>query len=112
MIYFKPVYLDEAQTKIKFEAYEDDKLSGSCFLAIEDSRATVENFDFQEEKPYIIEGLIKSAFNFATIKNCYMGYCRGENVTAFLDRMNFINENGVYFNDIPTILQGNCCKKQ
>lgn len=112
MIYFKPVYLDDSQLKIKFEAIENDCLSGSCFLTIDGSKAIIESVDCSEHKPYIIDGLIKSAFNYATIKNCYMGYCKCGNIAAFLDRMNFEKKDGVYFNDIPTILQGNCCKKQ
>lgn len=112
MIYFKPVFLDDEHLKIKFEAIENDVASGSCLLTIDGNKATVESLDGDEDKLYIVDGLIKSAFNYATIKNCYMGYCKCDKFSAFLDKMSFEKQDGVYFNDIPTILQGNCCKKQ
>ena len=83
---------------------------GKCQLEINGAKAFVISIDYDTDKPYIVEGLIRSAFNYAAMKNCYMGYCKCGNITAFLDKMCFEKENGIYFNDIPTILQGNCCK--
>ena len=109
MIFFRPTV--KSEDEILFEAIENDDICGKCILNIDSSKAIVSEFSFDESKPYLVEGLIRSAFNFAGLKNCYMGYCRCDNISVFLDRMNFIKENDLYFNDIPTILQGNCCEK-
>lgn len=110
MIFFKPTVNSENECEIYIEAIENDETSGKCTLIIDGNRATVENISFDEGKPYLVEGILRSAYNYAGQKNCYMGYCKCENISRFLDRMNFIKENNVYYNDIPTILQGNCCK--
>ena len=111
MIFFKNNLNPENPQEVFFEAVEDDLLLGKCTLFLEKSKATVKSISYDINKPYIAEGLIKSAFNYAALKNCYMGYCECENIDGFLDRLNLEKQDGIYFNDIPTILQGNCCKK-
>lgn len=111
MIFFKNEVNAENPCEIFFEALEEDISFGSCKLILEKTKAVIKTIDFDKDKPFIAEGLIKSAFNYAALKNFYMGYCECENVDGFLDRMNLEKRDGVYFNDIPSILQGNCCKK-
>ena len=110
MIFFKPVTYSDNPSFVQFEAIENEILCGKCYLEISGVKAFITSIDYESNKPYLIEGLLKSAFNYAALKNCYMGYCKCDNITDFLDKMNFEKENGIYFNDIPTILQGNCCK--
>lgn len=111
MIFFRPVVSDENSDKIIFEAIENDLICGSCHMTLAENKAVVDSLCFDADKPYLVEGLLKSAFNYAAGKNIYMGYCTCQNITAFLDRMNFMKDNGTYYNDIPSVLQGNCCKK-
>lgn len=110
MIFFKPVTDKDNPSEIIFEAIENDSVGGRCSLSLDGSKAIINQLEFDADKPYLIEGLIKSAFNFAANKNCYMGYCKCENVSNFIDKMNFSKSEDGYFNDIPSILQGNCCK--
>lgn len=112
MIFFRPTLNSENECEIFIEAIENDEICGRCVLEIDGSKAVVDDVTFDKDKPYLVEGILKSAYNYACQKNCYMGYCKSESITLFLDRMNFIKENNVYYNDIPSILQGNCCKKQ
>ncbi len=112
MIYFKPVINAETPAQVKFEAIENDNVNGECILLLENHKATLTHLTFDEDKPYLVEGLIRSAFNYASLKNYYMGYCSCENVSSFFDKMNFHKENGIYYNDIPSILMGNCCKSK
>lgn len=111
MIFFKPCYNDESSKEIIFEAIENESVSGKCRLIFKKNKAVVDFLSYQQDKPYLVEGLLKSAFNYAALKNYYMGYCECDNITHFLEKMNFIKADGVYYNDIPSILQGNCCKK-
>ena len=112
MIFFRPTKDSENPSVVHFEAIENEEVCATCQLEISGSRADVSAISCHKEKLYMIDGLIKSAFNYACSKNCYMGYCASDDFSHILDKMNFEKNNGVYFNDIPTILMGNCCKKQ
>ena len=110
MIHFRPVVTSESANEVCFEAIENDVVCGVCHMIYSSDKATVDFLSFDSNKAYLVEGLIKSAFNFAVMKSVYMGYCTCKNITAYLDKMNFEKQDGVYYNDIPSILQGNCCK--
>lgn len=111
MIFFKPITDPENISEIIFEAIEDENVSGNCKMFINGDKAEVISVSYNPDKSYLVEGLLKAAFNFACSKNCYMGYCKCKNISDILDKMNFQKENDTYYNDIPSILMGNCCKK-
>ncbi len=108
MIFFKPEILTDQTTK--FTAYEDGINYGSCLLNISKMEAEVYELEYQSDKPYLVEGLLRSAYNFASLKNIYIGKCTCKNITSFLDKMNFEKTDEGYVNDIPSILMGSCCK--
>ncbi|MBR6568341.1 MAG: hypothetical protein IKK60_06770 [Clostridia bacterium] len=108
MLFFKPEALTDDVTK--FIAYEDDAQCGFCLLKSDRNFAEVYEIDFNQDRPYLVEGLLRSAYNYASLKNIYMGKCTCKNIGAFLDRMNFEKTDEGYVNDIPTILMGSCCK--
>lgn len=110
MIFFKPTVSQDNKNIIDFEAIEDETVSGSCTLIINGDKAEIKSLSCDGTKPYICEGLIKSAFNYACLKNCYMGYINTDIPMFLLGKMGFKKVNGIYLNDIPSILQGNCCK--
>lgn len=112
MIHFRPCTTTGSTNEITFEAVENDVVCGSCHMVYSSDKATVDALSFEADKPYLVEGLLKSAFNFAVQKNIYMGYCTCENITHFLDNMSFEKKDGIYVSDIPSILMGNCCKKR
>ena len=111
MIFFKSTVSPDSDKKIIFEAIENDSIYATCTLILDGSKAEIVSLTCDESKPYIREGIIKSAFNYACIKNCYMGYINIKKEISPLCAKAFHEENGIYFNDIPTILQGNCCQK-
>lgn len=108
MLFFKPNKLTDEVTR--FIAFEDDAECGFCLLEIKRSFAEVYEINFDADKPYLVEGLLRSAYNYASLKNIYMGKCTCKNISDFLDRMNFEKTDEGYINDIPTILMGSCCK--
>ncbi len=108
MLFFKPNALTDDVTK--FIAYEDDVEYGHCLLKTDSKFAEVYEIEFDVDKPYLVEGLLRSAFNYASLKNIYMGKCTCKNITVFLKKMNFDKTDEGYINDIPTILIGSCCK--
>ncbi len=108
MLFFKPEILTECVTK--FTALEDNVNSGYCLLKTDGNFAEVYELQFAADKSYLVEGLLRSAFNYASLKNIYMGRCTCKNISAFLDKMSFEKTGDGYVNDIPTILTGSCCK--
>ena len=110
MIFFKPTVNTKKENVILFEAIENDAVFGKCTLEINGDKAEITALDCDSERLYLVEGLIKSAFNYAALKSCYMGYCSDVKYAHILDRMSFNKLDGVYCNDIPSILTGNCCK--
>ena len=109
MIFFKHENITD--TLIKFTATENDNAFGSCLLDLSDKNAVVSDIEFASDKPYLAEGLLKSAFNFAASKNFYMGVCKSENIIPLLKRLGFAEGSDGYILDIPSILMGSCCKK-
>lgn len=108
MLYFKPENIDNST--VKFIALENNMVVGECFMKIEANTADVYELSYEKDKPYLVEGLLRSAFNSATLKGIYLGKCTCKNINEFLEKMNFEYKNSCYINDIPSILMGTCCK--
>lgn len=113
MIFFKNTVSAHSENTIYFEAYENDDLIGKCTLTLEEKYAHVSDVTYKNGALYAAEGLLKSAFNYACLKNYYMGRCSAEGVDSLLERMGFYKKDGAYENDIPSILIGSCgsCNK-
>ena len=109
MIFFK--HTVNSDNTVLFEAIEKDEMYGSCTLDLSSKNAVVKSIYYDSDKPYIAEGLIKSAFNYAASKNYYMGVCECEKIDSLLLRLGFGKDENRYISDIPTILTGSCCKK-
>lgn len=108
MIFFRHENINESI--IKFEATENDESFGSCLLDLSGKYAAVSKMVFPEDKPFLAEGLLKSAYNYAAAKNYYMGVCLCDNITPLLTRLGFSKTEEGYILDIPSILTGSCCK--
>ena len=108
MIFFKNTVCETDSSVINFQAIESDKIIGSCTLALGEKFADVTELDYEEKSPYAVEGLLKSAYNYAALKNYYMAKCSVKDIDAFLERMNFKKIDEEYTSDIPTILMGSC----
>ena len=109
MIFFKSTTKED--NTVRFEALENELSYGECNLDISGKDAVVDYIEFDADKPYIAEGLIKSAYNYAASKNFYMGICKCENIASLLTRLGFQNTENGYMSDIPSILMGSCCRK-
>lgn len=110
MIYFKNTVSSQSENTIYFEAFENDESIGKCALVLTDKYALVSDVTYKADTLYAAEGLIKSAFNYACMKNYYMGRCATVGIDSLLERMGFYKKDGVYENDIPSILMGSCGK--
>ena len=108
MLFFKPNALTDEVTE--FIAYKDDVRCGHCLLKKDSLFAEVYEIEYDADKPYLVEGLLRSAYNYASLKNIYMGKCTCKNIVNFLKKMNFNETDEGFINDIPSILTGSCCK--
>ena len=108
MIFFKNTVCESDDRVIIFEAVDSDVILGSCTLVLDKKIAEVTKLEFDKDFMFIAEGLLKSAFNYAAIKNYYMAKCSVRGIDTFLERMNFQKNDEEYTNDIPTILMGSC----
>ena len=108
MIFFKNTVVNEFT--VDFEALEGEKSIGRCTLILKDNIADVTELVFCEDAPYAVEGLLRSAYNYAGLKSYYAAKCTAKNIDSFLDRMNFHKQGNEYVGDIPSILMGSCCK--
>lgn len=108
MIYFEHNFLDSDNKTVEFKALESSEILGECTLQLLDEYAEVTKVNFAENKPFIVEGLIKAAFNLAANRGYYIGRCNIPTIIFCLERMNFNKTENGYENDIPTILMGSC----
>lgn len=112
MIYFKHNEIDGCSNCIEFEAVIDNISAGRCVLLLEED-AVVTEISYDSDKTFIIEGLIKAAFNYSANRNYYIGKCTAKGIDEYLLKMNFTETDGIFTSDIPSILIGNCknCSK-
>lgn len=108
MIFFKNNVID--MTTVEIEAIESNVALGKCTLVMDNNVADVTMLNFDSNAPYIVEGLLRAAYNYAGLKNYYLARCTASGIDAFLDKMNFTKSDGVYCGDIPSVLMGSCCK--
>ncbi len=108
MIFFKNTVKDEFT--VEFEALEGEESIGRCTLNLNNNLADVTQLSFSDNAPYAVEGLLRSAYNYAGLKNYYFARCSALNIESFLDKMNFEKRSDGYYGDIPSILMGSCCK--
>ena len=113
MIFFKNTVCDKDGKVIDFTALDGNYTLGSCTLVLCDKYAEVTKLSFDDSQTFIAEGLLKSAYNYAAIKNYYMAKCCVEGIDMLLLRLGFEPDGDVYTCDIPTILTGSCgsCSK-
>ena len=78
MIFFQSTANDNGT--VLFEALENEFSIGECNLDLGGRNAVVDRITFDSDKPYIAEGLLKAAYNYAATKNFYMGVCKCENI--------------------------------
>lgn len=113
MIFFKNSVCDNDGNVIEFSALDDDDILGNCTLILGEKYADVTKLSFDTDKLFIAEGLLKSAYNYAALKNYYMAKCSVHGIDSLLLRLGFEKSCDEYISDIPTILSGNCssCSK-
>ena len=108
MIFFKSTVTEEDSRVIYFDAIDGEEALGSCTLVLGEKYAEVTELDFDQVSMFIAEGLLKSAYNYAALKNFYMAKCSVKGIEPLLKKLNFQLKDEEYINDIPSVLMGSC----
>lgn len=101
---------DIAEDIIGYTAFEGGKETGQCVCSIEDTVVRIIMLQFSDETPYIGEGLIKSALNFAAGRGAYIAICSKEVKKNHVLPFGFNPSKDGYTGEIPEILMGKCHK--
>lgn len=110
MIFFKPTAVNSSSCTAVFEALEGADKLGECRLLLNGSYADVYFLSYSQKTPEIGEGLLRSAYNYAANHSAYIGTLSAKEPESASKLLNFEYSNGVYFNDIPSLLSGTCKK--
>lgn len=126
MIYYKPV-TDIFELKALFSkadfsensvfggyiGYNEQNIEvGKCLVKVDGYKCRILFLLCDYSDKLLTEGFIRSALNFSANRNAYMAYCKIEEISDVLKLLGFESDNdGFYSGDIPTLLQGSCCKK-
>ncbi len=73
MIFFKPCEVLSAECTALFQAFQNADKLGECRLLLNGDTADVYFLEYDEARPEIGEGLLKSAYNYAANRGAYMG---------------------------------------
>lgn len=108
MIFFKPTEVLSGECTAVFEAFDGADKLGECCLLVNGNLCDVFRLLYDVESPEIGEGLLKSAFNYAANHGAYIGTLSADDKGKAHKYLNFEFRNGIYVNDIPTLLAGHC----
>lgn len=93
-----------------YVALEEGKNSGKSLVCVDKYRCevSVEVPDLADKE--LIEGLLRASLHFAANRGAYIAVCRDKSLKDVLMLLGFTETDGVFSGEIPTLLQGHCCK--
>ena len=110
MLYFEPTEMNTADCTVRFTAKDGDTEYGSCDLLLHDQVADLVSCALSVPDPIIGEGLFRAALHYAANRGYYIGVCSAPQADAVRARLAFLEKDGRWCNDIPTLLTGHCCE--
>ena len=107
MIYFKP---DSNENSTCIKAFDGDNKIGSCKLSVKGYECELSGITVSLDDNLLVEGLIRSALNYAANRGAYIANCSQSGFDSVLKMLGFHFSEGVYSGEIPELLKGSCCK--
>ncbi|MBQ3005083.1 MAG: hypothetical protein IJM97_06210 [Clostridia bacterium] len=101
MITVKPV---EKENTVAFIAEEEGSDAGFCEIALDNYEVEVLSAEYDKDKPYALELLLRAALNFAANRNAYIAKTKLDIFTDFP----FEKKGDFYEGTIPELLKGSC----
>lgn len=101
---------DSLNGYLGFDLSDNGKECGKCAFRLKGYSMEIVYVDAYDDDPETIEGLIRSALNYGGNRSVYLADYLTESGVAVAQTLGFEKTNGVFSGDIPTLLQGSCCK--
>ncbi|MEE1065516.1 MAG: hypothetical protein UH249_05230 [Acutalibacteraceae bacterium] len=101
---------DSLNGYLGFDLSDNGRECGKCAFRLKGYSMEIVYVDAYDDDPETIEGLIRSALNYGGNRSVYLADYLAESGVAVAQTLGFEKTNGVLSGDIPTLLQGSCCK--
>ena len=95
---------------IGYDLSDNNKKCGKAVFRLNGYSMDILFVEAVDDDPKTIEGLIRSSLNYGGNRNVYMANYIAENGIDVAVMLGFEINNGIYAGDIPSLLQGSCCK--
>ncbi|MBP3938737.1 MAG: hypothetical protein IK955_04955 [Clostridia bacterium] len=95
---------------IGYDLSDNGKECGKCAFRLNGYSMEILSVDVYDNDTETIEGLIRSALNFGGNRNVYIAEFKSDKGVDVAVTLGFELEEGTYKGDIPSLLQGSCCK--
>lgn len=95
---------------IGYDLSNNNTECGKCAFRLKGYSMEIVYVEAYDNDPETIEGLIRSALNYGGNRNVYMADYIADNGIDVAITLGFELNKGVYSGDIPSLLQGSCCK--
>lgn len=95
---------------IGYDLSDNSRECGKCVFRLNGYSMEILYVDSYDNDPETVEGLIRSALNYGGNRNVYMADYKADKGLDVAVTLGFEENKGVYSGDIPSLLQGSCCK--
>ena len=95
---------------IGYDLSDNGKECGKCAFRLNGYSMEIVSVEVYDNDPETVEGLIRSALNFGGNRNVYMAEYKAVKGLNVAKTLGFELSGEVYRGDIPSLLQGSCCK--
>lgn len=93
-----------------YDLSDNNRECGKCAFRLKGYSMEIVYVESYDDDPETVEGLIRSALNFGGNRSVYMADYLASNGIEVVKTLGFEYTDGKYSGDIPTLLQGSCCK--
>ena len=95
---------------IGYDLSADGRKCGKCVFRLNGYTMEILSVEAEDDDE-TAEGLIRSALNYGANRLSYIAYYKAKKHISVAELLGFEKDNnGVLSGDIPTLLQGSCCK--
>ncbi len=95
---------------IGYDLSDNNKECGKCAFRLNGYSMEIVSVDVYDDDPETIEGLIRSALNYGGNRNVYVAEFKSAKGLDVALMLGFELDGETYKGDIPSLLQGSCCK--
>lgn len=96
---------------IGYDLSSDGRECGKCAFRLNSYTMDIISVEVYDSDAETAEGLIRSALNYGANRLAYIAFYKTDSFVSVAELLGFKKDkNDVLSGDIPTLLQGSCCK--